>query len=223
MTLKQIVAIDGPSGVGKSTTSRKVASSLGVPQIDTGAMYRAIALSAIEQGIDLQDDPALVKLIENSGIEFRIVDGESRIFMNERDISSEIRAPRISMAASDVSARPAVRRLLVKLQRDLGESAGGVLEGRDIGTKVFPDTPHKFYLDARPEIRAGRRARELEQKGSPIPFQQVLDEMVQRDHQDSSRADSPLSYDDSYSYIDTSEMTLDEVVQAIVDRVSTRG
>jgi cytidylate kinase len=213
-----IVAIDGPSGVGKTTTSRLVARALELPHIDTGAMYRAIALAAIRRGIGTRDEAALEKLANEIDIEF--VPGErARVLLDGEDITSLIRTPEISMAASDVSAVPAVRRVLVKLQQQLGRKNGGVLEGRDIGTKVFPETPHKFFLTARPDVRASRRHRELLAKGAISDLESVLADTVKRDEQDSTRADSPLSYDDSYTVVDTSDLTIAEVVDAIVNKV----
>jgi len=215
-----IVAIDGPSGVGKSTVSRLVARELDIPQIDTGAMYRAIGLAATRAGIDFKDEPALAELAAKSQIEF--VPGEkSRTMLDGEDVTDLIRTPEISMAASHVSAIPAVRRVLVKLQQEMGRRNGGVLEGRDIGTKVFPETPHKFFLTARPAVRAQRRYRELSAKGQPVDFDTVLAETVQRDKQDSTRADSPLTYDDSYHLVDTSDLTIPEVVSRIVEAVRT--
>src|SRR5882757_7945250 len=160
-----IVAIDGPSGVGKTTTSRLVARALGIPHIDTGAMYRALALAATRERIDTHDEAKLEELASRVRIDF--VPGEqSHVLLNGEDVSSLIRTPEMSMAASNVSTVPAVRRIMVRLQQDLGRRSGGVLEGRDIGTKVFPETPHKFFLTARPEIRAQRRYRELLAKGT---------------------------------------------------------
>ena len=213
-----IVAIDGPSGVGKTTTSRLVARELQIPHIDTGAMYRAIAVAASREGIDFQDSDSLAKLTERTRIEF--LPGERpRVMLNGEDVTHLIRTPEISMGASHVSAVTAVRRALVRLQQDLGRRAGGVLEGRDIGTKVFPETPHKFFLTATPRVRAERRYRELVAKGSTVPFETVLEEAMRRDDQDSSRADSPLRYDESYTVIDTSELTIPEVVSRIVEAV----
>jgi CMP/dCMP kinase len=213
-----IVAIDGPSGVGKSTTSKLVARELGIPHIDTGAMYRAIGVAATRRGVGVQDAEGLEKLLENISIEF--VPGDPpRVILDGEDITHLIRTPEISMAASHVSAVPAVRRVLVRLQQELGRKNGGVLEGRDIGTKVFPETPHKFFLTARPEVRAQRRYAELVAKGEPADYQSVLTESLQRDAQDSTRADSPLTHDDTYNIVDTSDFTIAEVVQAIVERV----
>jgi cytidylate kinase len=216
-----IVAIDGPSGVGKSTTSKLVARSLDIPHIDTGAMYRAIGLAAVRRGIDLHDADALEDLASHSAIEF-VPGNPPRVLLDGEDITPLIRTPEISMAASHVSAVSGVRRVLVRLQQELGRRNGGVLEGRDIGTKVFPETPHKFFLTARPEVRARRRYEELIGKGQPADFDAVLAESLQRDEQDSTRADSPLGFDDSYAVIDTSDLTIDEVVAAIVSAVRSR-
>jgi cytidylate kinase len=216
-----IVAIDGPSGVGKSTTSRLVARALGIPHIDTGAMYRAIGLAARRAAIPTRDESRLESLANGVRIEF--IPGESgRVLLDGEDVTSLIRTPDISMAASDVSAVPAVRRVLVRLQQELGRRDGGVLEGRDIGTKVFPETPHKFFLTARPEVRAERRYRELLDKGQSADLATVLAEATARDAQDSTRADSPLTCDASYTIVDTSDLTIDGVVGRIVDAVRGR-
>ncbi len=217
--MSTIVAIDGPSGVGKTTTSKLVARALNLPHIDTGAMYRAIGLAALRNNIDVRDANALEQLANQSNIEF--VPGDPpRVLLNGEDITGLIRTPEISMAASHVSAISAVRRVLVRLQQDLGRRNGGVLEGRDIGTKVFPETPHKFFLTARPEVRARRRYDELIAKGESVDFEAVLAESLKRDEQDSTRADSPLMYDESYTVIDTSDLTIPEVVERIVKHVS---
>jgi cytidylate kinase len=214
-----IVAIDGPSGVGKTTVSRLVARELNIPHIDTGSMYRAIGVAAVREGVSVHDAAALEALAGRTRIEF--VPGERpRVLLNGEDITGLIRTPEISMAASHVSAVPAVRRALVRLQQALGRQGGGVLEGRDIGTKVFPETQHKFFLTATPQVRAERRYRELLAKGQNVPFETVLAEAGQRDEQDSSRADSPLTYDETYTVIDTSELSIPEVVKWIVDEVS---
>jgi cytidylate kinase len=213
-----IVAIDGPSGVGKSTTSKLVARALDIPHIDTGAMYRAIGLAALRNGVDLRDAERLEALASGTAIEF--VPGDPpRVILNGEDVTHLIRTPEISMAASDVSAVSGVRRVLVSLQQQLGRRNGGVLEGRDIGTKVFPETPHKFFLTARPEVRARRRYEELVAKGQPADFDSVLADSLLRDEQDSTRADSPLMFDDTYQVVDTSDLTIAEVVDAIVGAV----
>ena len=215
---KRIIAIDGPAGVGKSTTSRRVAKELNLPHIDTGAMYRAIGLAALREEIDPHDEDALADLASRTRIDF--VPGErARVLLNGEDVTDQIRTPEVSMAASDVSTIPAVRRILVRLQQELGRRSGGVLEGRDIGTKVFPGTRCKFFLTARPEVRAKRRYDELRTKGVSADFAKVLEETLARDEQDSTRVDSPLTYDETYTVIDTSELPIDEVVEAIVKRV----
>jgi len=215
---KLIVAIDGPAGVGKSTTSRMVARELNIPHIDTGAMYRALGLAALREEVDTHDETALEELAERTRIDF--VPGQrSRVLLNGDDVTALIRTPEVSMAASDVSTVPAVRRVLVRLQQQLGHRSGGVLEGRDIGTKVFPETPFKFFLTARPEVRARRRFDELVGKGTFPDFATVLSETLTRDEQDSTRAESPLTYDETYTVIDTSDLAIDEVVAAIVKRV----
>jgi len=213
-----IVAIDGPSGVGKSTTSKLVARALDLPHIDTGAMYRAIGLAALRTGIDLRDAAGLETLASHAQIAFEPGD-PPRVLLDDEDITPLIRTPEISMAASHVSAVSAVRRVLVELQQQLGRRSGGVLEGRDIGTKVFPETPHKFFLTARPEVRARRRYAELMAKGEAADFETVLAESIARDEQDSTRADSPLTFDETYTVVDTSDLTIAEVVDAIVGAV----
>ena len=213
-----IIAIDGPSGVGKSTTSKLVARALDIPHIDTGAMYRAIGLAAVRRGVDVQDASALEELASRTTIAF--VPGDPpRVLLEGEDITGLIRTPEISMAASHVSAASGVRRVLVGLQQELGRRNGGVLEGRDIGTKVFPETPHKFFLTARPEVRALRRYEEMIAKGQIAAFDEVLADSLLRDEQDSTRADSPLAYDESYTVIDTSDLTIEQVVDAIVTTV----
>ncbi|MGH9457996.1 MAG: (d)CMP kinase [Thermoanaerobaculia bacterium] len=217
-----VVAIDGPAGVGKSTTSRRVAEVLGIPHIDTGAMYRAMALRAQRAGVALDDEARLEALAEATRIELEGSGAAQRVLLDGEDVTDAIRTPEMSMAASRVSAVPGVRRVLVGMQQAMGRRAGGVLEGRDIGTKVFPETPHKFFLTATPAVRAERRRRDLRDRGIDQPLQTILGEIEQRDRQDSTRADSPLTYDASYTVLDTSDMTIDEVVDAIVNRVRSR-
>jgi len=220
MMAAKIIAIDGPSGVGKTTTSRLVARALGLPHIDTGAMYRALALAATREGIDTHDELKLEELASRVRIDF--IPGETpHVLLNGDDVTALLRTPEMSMAASNVSAVPAVRRVLVRLQQELGRRSGGVLEGRDIGTKVFPETPYKFFLTARPEIRARRRYDELLAKGEEVPYQTILEATVARDEQDSNRSDSPLRYDDTYTVVDTSDLTIGEVVQRIVGCATT--
>ena len=216
-----VVAIDGPSGAGKSTAARALASRLGVPYIDTGAMYRAVGLAARERGIGLPiaDPEAVAALAAAAHIELVPDSGGNRVLLDGRDVSEAIRQPEISLYASAVSAISAVRRSLVAIQQRLGRERGGVMEGRDIGTRVFPDTPFKFFLTADPAVRAQRRTLELAERGTPQPFEEVLREMEKRDRDDGSRADSPLTLDDRYVLIDSTGRPLEAVVADIEGRV----
>jgi cytidylate kinase len=216
-----IVAIDGPSGVGKSTVGKALAARLSLAYLDTGAMYRAVGLAARRQGVKLPitDPAAVVAIADRVTVSVTGSIESARTFLDGEDVSKEIRTPEISMYASAVSAVPAVRRRLVGMQRELALTSGGVLEGRDIGTKVVPETKHKFFLTAGPEVRARRRALELAARGSPEPFEKVLAEMEARDRADATREDSPLTHDASYVVIDTSELSVDEVVEAVLHHV----
>jgi cytidylate kinase len=220
-----IVAIDGPSGVGKSTVGKKLAERLGLAYVDTGAMYRAVGLAAKRQGIRLPiDDPGrVVAIAERSNVSVTGSAASARTFLDGEDVSKEIRTPEISMYASAVSAIPGVRRRLVGMQRELARATGGVLEGRDIGTKVVPDTPHKFFLTARPEVRAQRRFLELTARGAAQPFERVLADIEARDRADSTREESPLSHDESYAIVDTSDLNVEEVVEALLETVHRRA
>jgi cytidylate kinase len=220
-----LVAIDGPSGAGKSTVARELARRLGIPYIDTGAMYRAVGLAARQAGVRLPiEDPALVVRIAGEGrIDLEPSADGIRVRWNGRDVTDAIREPEISLFASAVSALPGVRRRLVEEQRRLGREKGGVMEGRDIATRVFPDTPHRFFLTATPEVRAMRRTKELAERGTPRPYDQVLEEMVRRDEDDARRADSPLTFDDRYTLVDSTGQEASEVVSRIERLVRNTG
>jgi cytidylate kinase len=222
MTKKIVVAIDGPGGAGKSTIARRVAEKIGCIYIDTGAMYRAVALWAMRVGFDLTDMLRLEQLA--SAADIRLEAGNSRLLLNGEDVTEAIRAPDISQAASMVSAVPGVRRALVEKQRAMGAETSVVMEGRDIGTVVFPDALIKIYLDADPRARAERRVRELRLKGLDADTDEVARELRERDERDSRRADSPLMQAPDAIYLDTTPLTLDEVEQAILkiirDRIS---
>jgi len=212
-----VVAIDGPSGAGKSTVARALAARLGIPYIDTGAMYRAVGLAARDAGmrLPLVEPDRIVALAEAGRIGLEPSAGGLRVFWNGRDVSDAIREPEISLYASAVSAISGVRRRLVAEQQRLGREKGGVLEGRDIGTRVFPESPHKFFLTASPEVRAQRRARELAGRGDPRPYEEVLAEMTRRDRDDSTRADSPLTLDDRYQLVDSTGREVSDVVSEL--------
>jgi cytidylate kinase len=192
-----------------------------VPYIDTGAMYRAVGLAARERGIALPvtDPDAVAEIAQRASIDLDVSGEATRILLDGRDVSQEIRLPEMSLYASAVSAIPAVRRRLVEKQRHLAREIGGVLEGRDIGTRVFPDTPHKFFLTAPLDVRAERRARELADRGTPQPVEAVREEIELRDHADSTRADSPLTLDPSYTVVDTGRREVAEIVDELEARV----
>ena len=224
MTDPVIVAIDGPSGAGKSTVAKLLASRLGVPYIDTGAMYRAVGLAAREAGVRLPitDPDRVSRLAESLSLELE-TGPRPRVFVNGRDVTGAIREPEISRFASAVSAIPRVRRRLVSEQRRLAAERGGVMEGRDIGTKVFPGTPHKFFLTASLPVRAQRRAAELASRGTPQPYAQVLAEMEKRDRDDQTRSESPLTHDESYVIVDSSGRDAADVAGEIERRVRGSG
>lgn len=208
-----IVAIDGPAGAGKSTIARAVAAALGAVYIDTGAMYRAVALKAIRAGAELTDEAALTGLAESAAIE---LGAGGVVLLDGEDVSGLIRTPEIAQAASKVSAIAGVRRAMVASQRRMAESCSVVMEGRDIGTVVFPDAQVKIYLDASPGVRAMRRVLEMRQKGMEADPAQVEAEIRERDHRDSNRAEAPLTQAEGAVYVDTSPMGVDEVVGALL-------
>jgi cytidylate kinase len=218
-----IVAIDGPAGAGKSTAARRVASRLGFAMVDTGAIYRTVALAAFRRGIALDDDAALAGLLPELEIHFApCPGGGQRVLLGSDDVSVEIRTPPMSLGASKVSARPVVRAGLLDLQRRLAcapENRGAVLEGRDIGTVVFPDADAKFFLTAAADERARRRHAELGAKGDPSTYDEVLADQRQRDKDDSERAVAPLRPADDAKIVDTSGMPLEAVVETLVREI----
>jgi cytidylate kinase len=219
-----IVAIDGPSGAGKSTVSKLLARRLGLSFVDTGALYRTVALSARREGIATGDDAALSALLGRIRISFQAVGEENRVYLDGEDVSGEIRTPEISLLASAVSARPVVRQGLLGLQRRLALEApvGAVLEGRDIGTVVFPEADLKFFLEANPDVRARRRYEELFQKGADSSLEAVLADQTKRDRDDASRAVAPLRAAEDAVRVDSSGLPLSEVVQQLERTVRQR-
>lgn len=214
-----VVAIDGPVGSGKSTVARRAAERLGYLYLDTGAMYRAVGLLATEAEVRLDDEAAIVPIAASADLRF---DGKGRLHAGERDVSRLIRTLEMGEAASLVSALPGVRRLLVERQRELAAGADIVMEGRDIGTNVFPDAGVKVFLTARPEVRAARRAAELQASGEDADVDEVLAALFERDRRDCERPHAPLCKASDAVEIDTSEMTFDEVVDAVM-RVARAG
>jgi len=217
------VAIDGPAGAGKSTVARAVAERLGYTLVDTGAIYRAVALLASRAGISFDDDDALAPIVTDLDIAFRLDGGINRVMVAGEDVSTAIREPEMSMGASAVSARPVVRAGLLDLQRRLAGQGGAVLEGRDIGTVVCPDAEVKVFLGASAEERARRRFAELQSKGDPATFEQVLANVNQRDAQDTGRAIAPLVAADDAVVVDSTKLSVDQVVQTIVDLARAAG
>jgi CMP/dCMP kinase len=223
-----IVAIDGPAGAGKSTVAQRLARELGLTLIDTGALYRCVALAAQEEGIGLTDDARLTELMPRLAAVIRREERDSKpvFLLGTRDVSELIRTPAMSSAASAFSARPVVREGLLGLQRALARSAappGAVLEGRDIGTVVFPDAEAKFFLTAAPRVRAERRFLELQKRGLRDTLDEVLADQEKRDRDDASRALAPLRQADDAELIDSTTLSLDEVVTRIEQRLRERG
>lgn len=218
-----MVAIDGPAGAGKSTVARRAAEVLGLPYLDTGAMYRTVALGLLREGVDPSDPERVVAAL--GSVELEAVPGDSGaavIRLDGEPVGERIRDSEVGEAASRVAAVPEVRRRLVRLQRQFGNRYGAVLEGRDIGTVVFPETPHKFFLDASEQERVRRRVEERRRKGEAVDEEAVARELGRRDARDRGRSESPLRVDDSYTVIDTSELEIEAVVGRIVDSVRDR-
>jgi cytidylate kinase len=219
-----IIAIDGPSGAGKSTLGKMLAKELGLLYLDTGAMYRAGAVAAVRAGISLDDATELTQIVRNAKIELAGEPDSLKVLLNGEDISDEIRTLEVAQAASIVSTVSDVRRRMVELQREIGERApnGCVLEGRDIGSVVFPNADIKFFLTAKPEARARRRFEEDASKGRVTTYVQTLAEINQRDERDVSRDDSPLKIAEDAVVIDTSDLDLTEVFELMLTKVRER-
>lgn len=217
-----IIAIDGPAGAGKSTIARNLARRLGYLFINTGAMYRAVAWLALQQGIALDDAASLGRLAAESELALSGTVDAMRVAINGRDVTEDIVRPAISEAASKVSTIPAVRRALVALQQALGRQGGVVMEGRDIGTHVFPNAEIKIYLDATAQARAERRCTQDAARGlTGLSFEQVKTEIERRDERDKTRADSPLRQAADAIYLDSSHLTIDEVTEQILSLVKS--
>lgn len=213
--VQPIVAIDGPAGSGKSTVAKKIAARLGFRHIDTGALYRAVAWLALQDAISLDDEKALVARAARSKFEFRVTPEGNELHIDGQNVAKLIRAELVGQGASKVSAYPSVRAFLLGLQQDLGRSGAVVLEGRDIGTVVFPDAELKFFLTASIEERAKRRMAELAQIGQVMSIDEVRRAIIERDHQDSTRAIAPLKKALDAREVDTSGLSIDQVLDML--------
>ncbi|MFN3134474.1 MAG: (d)CMP kinase [Candidatus Kryptonium sp.] len=213
---KIIIAIDGPAGSGKSTTARLLAQKLGYTYIDTGAMYRALTLKVLESNVDPSDEDSIVKLAENTKIDLVYENGNLKVILDDRDVTDKIRTPEVTSLVSIVSAHPKVRDIMVKKQRELGKDGGVVIDGRDIGTVVFPNADLKIFMTADVKERAKRRQKELISKGFKIEIEKLIKEIEERDELDSKREIAPLKKADDAIEIDTTNLTIEEQVELVL-------
>ena len=215
------VAIDGPAGAGKSTIAKAAAKELGFIYVDTGALYRAIAYNAVKTGA-IDDEQKIINMLDSTKVELKYVNGVQAVYLNGEDVSAFIRTPEISMGASKVSAIPQVRAFLLNLQREIASTNNVIMDGRDIATVVLPNADVKIFLFASPECRAERRYKELIEKGEEVSFDDVLKDVNQRDYQDSHREIAPLKPSDDSIMADTSELTLQESIDLIVNTIKEK-
>ena len=214
-----VIAIDGPAASGKSTVSRAVAKALGLNYVDSGAMYRAVAWKALQNGVNVEDPVAVIGMLHTVKIHFEPAEGEVRMLIDGVYPGAAIRSPRVTGKVSIIAAIPEVRHILVRHQRSLTKFGGWGMEGRDIGSVVFPDTPYKFYLDANPEVRAGRRKRDLEAMKIRATKETVAKSIRRRDMKDSGRSMSPLQIALGAKVVDNSRLTAEETAKLIVERI----
>ena len=215
------VAIDGPAGAGKSTIAKAAAKELGFIYVDTGALYRAVAYNAVKTGA-IDDEQKIINMLDSTKVELKYVNGVQAVYLNGEDVSAFIRTPEISMGASKVSAIPQVRAFLLNLQREIASKNNVIMDGRDIATVVLPNADVKIFLFASPECRAERRYKELTEKGEEVSFDDVLKDVNQRDYQDSHREIAPLKPSDDSIMADTSELTLQESIDLIVNTIKEK-
>ena len=217
-----IIAIDGPSGAGKSTLAKRLTKTLGYTYVDTGAMYRALALKVLRRGVDLADDATMAQLVQSTEIDLREIDGKLVVLLDGYDVATEIRTPEISQMASKVSALQSVRARLLDLQRAMGQRGSVVAEGRDIGTVIFPQAEVKIFLDASTHERARRRYEELRAAGRSVNFDETLRELAERDKRDSERELAPLSQAEDAVLIDTSKFDAERVAAMVLELVQKK-
>ena len=217
------IAIDGPAGAGKSTIAKRVAKELGFIYVDTGAMYRAMAIYFVDNGIDGRDEAAVSKACADVDVRITYEDGAQQVILNGEDVSGLIRTEEVGNTASAVSVYPAVRAHLLELQRSLAASRNVIMDGRDIGTCILPDAEAKIYLTASSRVRAMRRYKELTEKGTMCNLEEIEQDIIERDHRDMTRETAPLKQAEDALLLDSSEMTPEQVVQAIIDTATARG
>ena len=217
------VALDGPSGAGKSTMAKAAAKEFGFIYVDTGALYRAIGLFMLNNGISTTDESAVSARLSELDIQLKFIDGEQKVFLNGKDVSSTIRKNEVSMAASNVSALPPVRIFLLELQQSIGEKNNVVMDGRDIGTVVLPNADVKIFLTASAEERARRRCEELKERGEQVDFDKLLKEINERDYNDSHREIAPLKQADDAILLDTTGNEIDQSISLIIQLIKDTG
>ena len=216
------VAIDGPAGAGKSTAARLAAAKLGFIYVDTGALYRTVGVAAMKRDIATKDKEKVAAMLPDIKVNIAFAADGQHVYLDGEDVSAEIRYPEASMAASNVSAIPEVRAYLFDLQRDIAKNNDCIMDGRDIGSVILPGAPLKIFLTSSPEERARRRFEELKQKGTPVDYNELLQEIIQRDYNDSHREIAPLKPCEDSVYVDSSDMTLEQVVELICKLVSEK-
>jgi len=216
---KFVIAIDGPAGSGKSTVSKLIAKRLELLYIDTGAMYRALTLKAMRSGLNLNDESSLTKLAGSTNIDLKEAEGSLNVFLDGEDVSGSIRMPELTNNVKYIARVPGVRKEMVGLQRAIGERSGAVLEGRDIGTVVFPDADYKFYLDASIVERARRRHKELVQSGETVELESIKRDVAARDESDMKRPVGALKVADDAIVIDTTDLSIDEVAEKVLSYI----
>ena len=216
------IALDGPSGAGKSTIAKRLSAELGFVYVDTGAMYRTVGLYCLQNNVDTDDEAAVAAVLPNINIELKYVDGEQRIFLNGADVSADIRMNEVSMAASKTSAYKAVRGFLLDSQRNVAKTQSVIMDGRDIGTVVLPDAEIKIFIVGDATVRAKRRHKELLEKGQNISLQEVLEDIITRDHNDTNRAEAPLKQADDAVLLDTTYKNFEEAYKSVLEIVKSK-
>lgn len=216
------IAIDGPAGAGKSAISKRLAKELGILYVDTGALYRSIALYLLNSGVNIEDAATVEKSLQNITVELKYQQGQQHVFLNGEDVSEQIRTELVSMTSSKVSSLPCVRSFLFDLQREIAQNNDCIMDGRDIGTVVLPQAEVKIFLTASPEVRAKRRYKELREKGQDVSYDALLQDINQRDYNDTHRAIAPLKQAEDAVLLDTSDLNIDQVISEMKKIIESR-